>query len=177
MKKAIFTIFILFMSVSSSAQNWTKDTVMKFCKSVQVTVIVDISNAEICGVSYSDFPAYYAKENNTDEEHASLVLKHIVDTFQKTFHRYNYSPELSSDDASFIVHYDFNKISKKGGFNGTMYVTMYDDRSAVVPFKAKKGYGFGFEYLVMETIDFYFQDLHERISRNPGYVEKLCKYK
>lgn len=74
MWKILILFAILFCSVSTNAQNWTKEIAKNFLKEKQVAINVDLSDATIMDVSLKDYPEYFNGKYSSNEKYANLIL-------------------------------------------------------------------------------------------------------
>jgi len=156
MKKVLLLIITLAVTISLSAQNWTKAMQRDFRKSKDIVVVVDFSKATIMGVPTIDFPYYYAGKYQTNDKYPVILLNKIKTKFESTFYQTfgYYQADLAT--AKYIVHYDFHYINEKGGFSGVCYVSTNGNNSTAYYFGWKDGRWNDFEQLVMENIKRYF---------------------
>jgi len=160
MWKILTLLAILFCSVSTNAQNWTKEIAKNFLKEKQVAINVDLSNATIMDVSLKDYPEYFSGKYSSNEKYANLILNKFKNRFRTSFYKYLKKNEKSESEAKFTLVFKFKSITEKGGFTGVYYVVTQGNCSEEISFYQKDGRWNDFETLLMENAEKFWETAH-----------------
>ena len=173
----ILTLFvILFCSVSTNAQNWTKEIAKNFLKEKQVAINVDLSDATILDVSLKDYPEYFSGKYSSNEKYANLILDKFRNRFRTSFYKYLKKNEISESEAKFTLVFKFTSITERGGFSGVYHVVTQGNCSEEISFDQKDGRWNDFETLLMENAEEFWKLSIRRRSYSP-YEVKLYPQK
>ena len=165
--KKLQTLIFFFISLAVSAQNWTADMQKDFRKSQDVAVVVDLTQATICDLSYDKFPIYYAGKEKCDKEYAEVLLEQVQNMFLNGILEALKLPRVDKDKAKYVIHYIFYNITEDAAFSGRFYVMCGDNKSAEMPFWQPKGRWNTFEKLLKENVKDYVQNVNKGNSKSP----------
>ena len=174
----LFILFaILLCTVSTSAQNWTKEIAKDFSKEKQVAINIDLSNATIMDVSLKEYPEYFSGKYSSNEKFANLILNKFKNRFRTSFYKYLKKNEISESEAKFTIVFKFKNITEEGGFSGVYYVETQGNCSKEINFNQKDGRWNDFETLLMENAEIFWKTTIHRSYINPYAVKLYTKKK
>lgn len=85
MRKALIFLSIIFGSVFTNAQNWSKEIVNDFRKTKQVTIKIDMSETRVMDVPLKEYPEIYSGKYSSNEKYAMKIFEKFEQQFRASF--------------------------------------------------------------------------------------------